>query len=62
MGGSGDAPDADGLNLLFEVAPDAEVFQELRLPDSVNALQRNHGFEGVAAAGSGNTERIYVVF
>jgi hypothetical protein len=38
-------------NLLFKVAPDGEILQEIQLPDSVNALQRRFGFEGVAQDG-----------
>jgi Esterase-like activity of phytase len=60
--GSGDAPDVERLNLLFAVAPDGEVLQEIHLPDRVNALQRNNGFEGVAAVGHGDNEQVYVAF
>jgi hypothetical protein len=61
--GSGDAGDDDvSRNLLLEVAPDGEVLQKIQLPESVNALQRNNGFEGVAAVGHGDTEMVYVAF
>ena len=37
------------LNLLYRVAPDGTVEEVVELPDSVNALQRRFGFEGVAS-------------
>ena len=49
-------------NLLIEIAPDGTVLDEVQLPDSVNALQRRFGFEGVAVTGSGASERVLVAF
>ena len=60
--GSGDFPEVNSLNLPFEVAADGKVLQEIQLPESVNMLQRNNGFEGVAAMGSGEAELVYVAF
>jgi Esterase-like activity of phytase len=49
-------------NLLVQVAPDGTVLQQIPLPEEVNALQRRFGFEGVAAVGAGDNERVYVAF
>jgi hypothetical protein len=60
--GSGSAPSPSRLNLLVKVATDGTVLDEIHLPADVEALQRGNGFEGVAATGSGNDEKIYVAF
>jgi hypothetical protein len=60
--GAGNAPSATRANLLVEVAGDGTVVQEIPLPSAVAALQRNNGFEGVAAVGEGSAERVYVAF
>jgi Esterase-like activity of phytase len=60
--GGGNAPNPESLNLLLEIDARGNVLQEIQLPESVNALQRSNGFEGVAAVGSGETEFVYVAF
>jgi hypothetical protein len=60
--GAGNAPAATAPNLLVEIEDDGTVVREVALPASVNALQRNNGFEGVAVIGSGLSERVFVAF
>ena len=50
------------LNRLLHVADDGTVVRTIELPDSVNALQRRFGFEGVAAVGKRANEVVYVAF
>ncbi|MEZ5863501.1 MAG: esterase-like activity of phytase family protein [Geminicoccaceae bacterium] len=45
-------------NLLLAVAADGTVEQEIALPDELNANATNSGFEGVAAWGDGDAERV----
>jgi hypothetical protein len=49
-------------NQLLRVADDGTIQESVELPDSVNALQRRFGFEGVASVGSGDDELVYVAF
>jgi uncharacterized protein YjiK len=49
-------------NLLVEVSKRGEVVREVSLPKGVSALQRAHGFEGVAVTGEGDDELVYVAF
>ncbi len=62
--GSVDDPErpVSSQNLLFKIAPDGAIVEEIPLPDSVNALQRRFGFEGVASVGRGVKERVYAAF
>ena len=60
--GGGTAPNPTSLNLLVSVAAGGDVLSEIPLPDDVNALQLSNGFEGVASAGEGRAERVYVAF
>ncbi len=60
--GAGTAADPERRNLLVEVAADGTVTGEVELPAAVGALQRNNGFEGVAASGTGAAERVFVAF
>ncbi len=50
------------VNLLIKVSPDGAIIDEIRLPDSVNGLQRRFGLEGVASVGRGSKELVYVAF
>ncbi len=45
-------------NFLLAVAADGTVEQEIALPDELNANATNSGFEGVAAWGEGDAERV----
>ncbi|MGH9892536.1 MAG: esterase-like activity of phytase family protein, partial [bacterium] len=62
--GSVDDPDrpVSSLNLLIKTTPLGAIVAEIGLPDSVNALQRRFGFEGVASVGHAAKERVYVAF
>jgi hypothetical protein len=62
--GSVDDPDrpVTSPNLLFNVAANGNIIEEIQLPGAVNDLQRRFGFEGVAATGSHDDELVYVAF
>ncbi len=61
--GAGNAPTPTRLNLLAQFAADGSVMREVKLPDSVNALHKSNGFEGVAVEGTaGVDEKVYVAF
>jgi len=62
--GSVDDPErpVTSLNLLLKITSDGAIVDEVRLPDSVNDLQRRFGFQGVASGGRGNKELVYVAF
>lgn len=47
-------------NTILHVAKDGTVVEEIRLPEALQKVKKRFGFEGVAAVGSGNSERIYV--
>ena len=49
-------------NLLVEIAPNGTVIKEVALPDTVAALKKSNGYEGVAVTGQGSKERVYVAF
>jgi hypothetical protein len=49
-------------NLLIEADANGKVLQQIRLPQSVDDLQFNNGYEGVAVTGSGDDELVYVAF
>lgn len=49
-------------NLLIEVDANGNVLQEVTLPDSLNAIQRRFGLEGVTLTGYGEEEVVYVAF
>jgi hypothetical protein len=51
-------------NLLVRVLADGTIPPggEIPLPPAVAALKRSNGFEGVAVAGDGATEQVYVAF
>ncbi|QPJ63802.1 MAG: esterase-like activity of phytase family protein [Candidatus Nitronauta litoralis] len=49
-------------NLLIKISPTGNILEEISLPASVNALAKNHGFEGVAATESDGEERVFVAF
>jgi hypothetical protein len=64
-GGSCTAENCDAVtskNLLLEVDPFGMVKKQIMLPASVDALQRNNGYEGVASVGSGSSEVVYLAF
>lgn len=61
--GAGSANDDDRIfNLLLQVSPQGVIQEVVKLPDSVNARQIRFGFEGVASAGKGENEVVYVAF
>ncbi len=65
--GSGSCDDSgcDGVgstNKIYRVDPQGVVTGVINLPDSVNALQRNNGFEGITVVGAPGSEVIYVAF
>ena len=49
-------------NLIVEVDPFGLVTSQISLPSSVDDIQRNNGFEGIASTGSGENEVLYVAF
>lgn len=49
-------------NKIFEVNPQGVVTKVISLPASVDALQRNNGFEGITVTGAPGEEVIYVAF
>ena len=49
-------------NVLLKVAKNGRILETVALPESVNKLQRRFGFEGVAVAGKGPNEKVYVAF
>ena len=53
---------AERPNLLLAVAADGTVEQEIALPEDVDALMRNNGFEGVAAWEHDGSEQVVVAF
>ena len=53
---------AERPNLLLAVAADGTVEQEVALPEDVDALMRNNGFEGVAAWQHDGGEQVVVAF
>ena len=62
--GAGSVDDAGrpvtSLNLLLNVARDGEILEQIKLPDSVNALQRRFGLEGVASVADSYAQQEYV--
>jgi hypothetical protein len=59
------AEDCGGVgstNLLYRVDAFGVVRETVALPESVDAIQRSNGYEGVAVTGSGSSEVVYVAF
>lgn len=52
----------ESYNLLLKVKHSGVIEQVITLPDSTNSKQVRFGFEGVAATGKWNREKIYVAF
>jgi len=64
-GGSCNASGCAGVtstNKIYQVNAQGVVTDVISLPESVNALQRNNGFEGVTVVGAPGSEVIYVAF
>ncbi len=64
--GSGSVDDPSrpvaSFSVLLKVAADGTILETVQLPDSVNALQRRFGFEGVAVTEEDGVERVFVAF
>jgi hypothetical protein len=56
--GSGAAADAKSSNLIFKTDSNGVIKAVIALPDAVNALQTNNGFEGIAEYNN----RLYLAF